>query len=74
MEHLVEKVMSNPFYLVVGVIIVIMLLYAIIKRIIKLFIFLIILIIIFLAYVHYTGSTVKETLEKAKEKGENVVR
>jgi hypothetical protein len=68
MEQLVEKVMSNPLYLVVSVIIAVVLLYAIVKRIVKLLIFLVILIIAFLAYVQYTGSTVKDTIEKAKEK------
>ena len=74
MEQLLEKVMSNPLYLAVSVVIVVVLLYAIVKRIVKLLIFLVIVIIAFLAYVHFTGSTVKETLEKAKEKGEKVIK
>jgi hypothetical protein len=73
MQQLLEKVMSNPLYLTVSVIIVVILLYAIVKRIIKLLIFLVILIIAFLAYVHYTGGSVKETIDKAKEKGEEVI-
>lgn len=74
MEQLIEKVISNPLYLTLSVIIMVVLLYAIVKRIVKLLIFLVILMIAFLAYVHYTGSTVKETLEKAKEKGEKVLK
>lgn len=66
--------MSNPLYLMVSVIILVVLLYAILKRIVKLLIFLVILIIAFLAYVHFTGSTVKETLENVKEKGEEVIK
>ena len=64
MQDLITKVISNPLYLTLGVILLVMLLYGIIKRVIKLLIILFIAIVLFLVYVHNTGSTVKEEIEK----------
>ena len=64
MQDLIEKVTSNPLYLTIGVILIMVLLYGIIKRIMKLLIVLVIAIVLFLVYVNYTGSTVKEEIEK----------
>jgi cell division protein FtsW (lipid II flippase) len=64
MQDLIDKVMSNPMYLTIGVILVVVIFYAIFKRIIKLLIFLFIAVILFLAYVHYNGNTVKDKIER----------
>ena len=40
MQYLIDKVMSNPVYLTIGVILIVVLFYAIFKRIMKLLIFL----------------------------------
>jgi cell division protein FtsW (lipid II flippase) len=64
MQDLISKVISNPLYLTIGVILIIVLLYAIIKRIIKLLIFLFIAVLLFLAYVHFTGTTVKDEIHR----------
>jgi cell division protein FtsW (lipid II flippase) len=64
MQDLIDKVISNPLYLTLGVILIVVLLYAVIKRIMKLLIFLIIAVILFLVYVHYTGNTVKDKIER----------
>lgn len=64
MQDLLEKVISNPWLLAIGVILVIVLLYAIFKRIVKLLLFLALAIILFLVYVHYTGNSVKEKIER----------
>jgi ABC-type transport system involved in cytochrome bd biosynthesis fused ATPase/permease subunit len=64
MQDLIDKVMSNPMYLTICVILVVVIFYAIFKRIIKLLIFLFIAVILFLAYVHYNGNTVKDKIER----------
>lgn len=64
MQDLIDKVIANPLYLTIGVILAVVLLYAIFKRVIKLLIFLFIAIILFLVYVHYTGNTVKDKIER----------
>lgn len=64
MQDLIEKVMSNSMYLTIGVILVVVLFYAIFKRIIKLLIFLFIAVILFVAYVHYNGNSVKDKIER----------
>lgn len=68
MDQLVDKIISNPLHLVITIILAILVLYAIVKRVIKLLLFLVIVVAAFLAYVHYTGSTVKDTLKKVGEK------
>jgi xanthine/uracil permease len=64
MQELIDKVISNPIFLTLAVILIIVLLYAIFKRIMKLLIILIILIIGFVVYVHKTGNTVKDKIER----------
>lgn len=64
MQYLIDKVMSNPMYLTIGVILIVVLFYAIFKRIMKLLIFLFIAIILFLVYVHNTGNTVADKIER----------
>jgi Ca2+/Na+ antiporter len=64
MEDLIDKVMANPILLTIGVILIVVILYAIFKRIMKLIIFLVLAIILFLVYVHNTGNTVKDKIER----------
>jgi|APTNR8051073442_1049403.scaffolds.fasta_scaffold00003_354 cell division protein FtsW (lipid II flippase) len=64
MQDLIDKLISNPLYLGIGVILIIVLLYAIFKRIVKLLIILFIALILFLVYVHYTGNSVKDKVER----------
>jgi len=64
MQDLIDKVTSNPLYLTIAVILIVILLYGIFKRIMKLLIILFIAIVLFLVYVHYTGNTVKGEIER----------
>ena len=64
MQDLIDKLLSNPLYLAIGVILIAILFYALLKRIIKLLIILFIALILFLAYVHFTGNSVKEKVER----------
>ncbi len=64
MQELIDKVISNPMYLTIAVILIVVLLYGIVKRIMKLLIFLFIAVILFLMYVHNNGNTVKDKIER----------
>lgn len=64
MQDLIDKVLTNPLYLTIAGILVIVILYAVFKRIVKLLIILLIALILFLVYVHYTGNSVKEKMER----------
>lgn len=64
MQDLIDKVMANPMYLTISVILIVVIFFAIFKRIIKLLIFLFIAIILFLVYVHNTGNTMKDRIER----------
>jgi len=64
MQSLFDKLASDPLYLTVGVILMIALLYAVFKRVLKLLLVLVIVFILFLVYVHYTGHSVKDKVEK----------
>lgn len=64
MNDLLDKILTNPLYLSIGVILVIVLLYAVFKRIVKLLIILLIALILFLVYVHNTGNSVKDKIER----------
>jgi threonine/homoserine/homoserine lactone efflux protein len=64
MEEIIDKIIGNPIYITISVIIVVVLLYAIFKRIMKLLLILAIAGILFLVYVHKTGNSVKDKIER----------
>jgi uncharacterized BrkB/YihY/UPF0761 family membrane protein len=74
MPQLLENLMSNPIYIAIGVVIVLILFYVVMKKIIKLIIFVFILLLAFLAYVHFIGGDVNDTIDKVKEKREELVK
>jgi threonine/homoserine/homoserine lactone efflux protein len=64
MEEIIDKIIANPIYITISVIIIVVLLYAIFKRIMKLLLILAIAGILFLVYVHKTGNSVKDKIER----------
>jgi len=64
MQDLIDKLTSNPMYLTVGVILIVVFLFAMFKRIVKLLIILFIAGVLFLVYVHYNGNSVKDKVER----------
>ena len=64
MQELIDKIQSNPFLLTISIILIVVLIYAVIKRIIKLLIFLFIAAILFLVYVHKTGNSIEDKIER----------
>ncbi len=64
MEEIIDKIIASPIYITISVIIIVVLLYAIFKRIMKLLLILAIAGILFLVYVHKTGNSVKDKIER----------
>jgi hypothetical protein len=64
MEELIDKILTNPLYLTITVVIIVVLFYSLFRRIIKLIIILVIALILFLVYVHNTGNSVKDKIER----------
>ena len=64
MQDLIDKLTSNSMYLTIGVILIVVFLFAVMKRVVKLLIFLFIAVILFLVYVHYNGNSVKDKVER----------
>ena len=64
MQDLIDKILTNPVYLTLSVILIVVIFYSIFKRIIKLIIILVIALILFFVYVHYTGNSVKDKVER----------
>lgn len=64
MQDFIDKVLSNPLYLTIGVVLIVILFFSIFKRIIKLIIILVIALILYVVYVRYTGNSVKDRVER----------
>jgi predicted membrane protein len=64
MPELIDKLLSNPLYLTIAVVLILVLVYSLFKRIIKLILILVIALLLFLVYVHYTGNSVKDKIER----------
>lgn len=64
MQDFIDKILSNPLYLTIGIILIVVLFFSIFKRIIKLIIILVIALILYVVYVRYTGNSVKDKVER----------
>jgi predicted membrane protein len=64
MQDLFDKILTNPLYLTIAVVLILVLVYSIFKRIVKILIILVIALILFLVYVHNTGNSVKDKIER----------
>ena len=74
MENLLNIILSNSVYMIIAGIALVIILFLLIKKLFKFLLYACILFIAFLAYVHYTGGSVKETIKNAKEKGEEIIK
>ncbi len=66
-ETIINTATSNPVYLAILGVIIILLVYAIIKKIIKLVFSIGIILIIYVIYLNYTGQDIPETVDDFKE-------
>ena len=74
MENLLNIILSNSHYMIIAGIALVIILFLLIKKLFKFLLYACILFIAFLAYVHYTGGNVKETIKNAKEKGVEIIK
>ena len=74
MKNLIDTILSNPVYMIIAGIAIIIIIFLLMKKFFKYFIFACILFIAFLAYVHFTGGSVEETINDAKNKGEEIIK
>jgi dipeptide/tripeptide permease len=72
MEFL-DKLVSNPLFVAVAIGLFAFLIYFLIKKLIKLVLVILIALGLFLAYVHFTGGDVKETLTEGKDKASELL-
>ncbi len=74
MENLINTITSNPVYMIITGILVVLILFLLIKKLFKIFVFVCILFILFLAYVRFSGGNVKETIKEIKDKGQGIIK
>jgi hypothetical protein len=74
MENLIDTILSNPVYMIIAGLAIIIIIFLLMKKFFKYFIIACILFIAFLAYVHFTGGSVEETINDAKNKGEEIIK
>ena len=74
MENLMSTILSNPAYMIIAGIACVIIIFLLLKKLFKLFFWACAIFIVFLAYVHYTGGSVKDTLIEAKEKSEELIK
>lgn len=73
MQNLINNILSNPTYLIIAGIAILIILFLLIKKFFKFFIYACILFVAFLVYVHFTGGSIKETIKDAKDKGAEII-
>ena len=67
MEDLIKKVFSDPAFMTVGAIIVVLVTLAIFKKLFKFVIILLLILVIYAGYLYYTGEEAPESLKEAIE-------
>ena len=67
MEDLIKKVFTDPAFMTVGIIIVVLVTLAIFKKLFKFVIILLLILILYAGYLYYTGEEAPESLKEAIE-------
>tara|TARA_B100000315_G_scaffold27064_1_gene23252 strand:+ start:819 stop:1112 length:294 start_codon:yes stop_codon:yes gene_type:complete len=67
MEELIKKVFTDPAFMTVGAIIVVLVTLAIFKKLFKFVMILLLILVIYAGYLYYTGEKVPESLKEAIE-------
>ena len=84
METIIDQLTENPVYLAVAVVLALIILFGVIKKLIKLVIVGAAIFVLYIAYMVWTGKeipksihdvkqTIQETVEKTKDKGEQIL-
>jgi len=67
MESIIDTTFSNPVYTAIAGVLVIILVYALIKKIIKLVFIIGAFLVLYVVYLNYTGQDVPQTSDELKE-------
>ena len=67
MEDLIKKVFTDPAFMTVGAIIVVLVTLAIFKKLFKFVMILLLILVLYTGYLYYTGEEVPESLKEAIE-------
>ena len=67
MEDLIKKVFTDPAFIIVGAIIVVLVTLAIFKKLFKFVVILLLILVIYAGYLYYTGEEAPESLKEAIE-------
>ena len=67
MEDLIKKVFTDPAFMTVGTIIVVLVTLAIFKKLFKFVIILLLILVLYAGYLYYTGEEAPESLKEAIE-------
>ena len=67
MEDLIKKLFTDPAFMTVGIIIVILVTLAIFKKLFKFVIILLLILVLYAGYLYYIGEEAPESLKKAIE-------
>jgi len=67
MEDLIKKLFTDPAFMTVGIIIVILVTLAIFKKLFKFVIILLLILVLYASYLYYIGEEAPESLKKAIE-------
>ncbi len=73
MNNLWNTILSNPVYMVIAGLTFVIILFLLVKKLFKFVAYACIIFIVFLAYVHFTGGSVKESIKDVKEKGKKIM-
>jgi len=68
-----DKLFSQPIFIAIAVGLLALLLYYILKKLIKFILIVLIAIGVFLAYVHFKGGDVRQTINRGKEKASGLL-
>ena len=73
MQNLIDIILSKPAYIIIVGVAAFILLFLLVKKLFKLFGYAVIVFIAFLAYLHFTGGSIKNAIKDVKGRGEEII-
>ena len=73
MENLISTILSNPIYLIITGLAIVIIIFLLIKKLFKILIYAFVLFIAFLIYIYLTGGSVNETIKDVKNKSREII-
>ena len=74
MDQVLERILSSPFFGVLAVILLGVLVFALFKKLLKLIVVAVLLLAAFAGYLYYTGSGARQAVKTAVEKAKDAVK